>query len=96
MSKIFKYSRIVGEYHIGESDEYETEEFIYEVNDEDLLDEVVNILYKQYFKGDKAQPEKIKFEIRQLIKDNELLETFVENYEEDLKDIFEYEALGLC
>lgn len=98
MSKIFKYDRVIGEYYISASDEYEyeSEEFIYEVSDEDLMEEVVNIIYAQYFKGNKENAEQVKLGIKAMIKDNELLETLVENYEYDLKDIFENEALGLC
>jgi hypothetical protein len=102
MSKIFKYDRVIGEYYILASDEYEyeSEEFSYEVSDEDLMEEVVNIIYaeyfKGYFKGDKEKAEQVKLGIKAMIKDNELLETLVENYEYDLKDIFENEALGLC
>ena len=91
MSKVFTYSKIIGRVYLEGTDEYEEydEEFEYEVEDDELLDAVADIVLGVYFDGCDVS---IKEGLKDFIKDNGNLAELVEDYEDELKDIFRQEA----
>jgi hypothetical protein len=101
MSKTFRYTKFTGHYYCQYSDEWEQDgvEFDYEVEDEDLLPEIVNLLFEDYFESDKnyCDNEKsvkaIKENLKRMVEESELIEVFADQYEETLKEIFEQEAM---
>lgn len=74
----------------------EEDEFIYEPDNNDLLKEVAFLIYDDYFDDKKKQNinfiETITF-IEKFIYDFDLLDIIAENYEDELKDSFEREAI---
>lgn len=101
MSKTFTYTKITGRTYCGYSDEYEYDgvEFDYEVDKDQLLDEVVNLVFDDYFSknedisGFVGRTVSIKEGIRKFIEDYDLLDALVDDYEDWLKEIFEDEAM---
>lgn len=101
MSKKFKYTKITGHYFCIASDEWEEDgvEFDYEVEDKDLLPEIVNLLFDDYFGDDKEicdseeRTKEVKERLTRLIYESDLIGTFADQYEDILKEIFEEEAL---
>lgn len=101
MSKTFRYTKFTGHYYCQYSDEWEQDgvEFDYEVEDKDLLPEIVNLLFEDYFEGDKNYCDNeqvvkaIKENLKRMVEESELIEVFADQYEETLKDIFEDEAM---
>lgn len=93
MSKTFTYTKICeGVYNEGR-DDYEEYgfEFDYEVCNEDLLPEIVNLLIEDYFGT--GGGERLKHTLRCMINDLDLLDVLADCYEDSLKEIFEQEAL---
>lgn len=88
--KTFKYTKIIDRVYLKGSDEYEEvgADFDYEVNDDKLLGAVVELLIKEdrFSKGEENN-------LHNFIKEFDLLITLVEQYEEELKDMFEVEAM---
>ena len=101
MGKTFTYTKITGHYYCNYKDDWEEDgvEFEYEVENKDLLPEVVDLVFEEYFKADKVVYENegltklVKERLSEIIDNNYLVETFADQYEEDLKDIFEQEAM---
>ena len=101
MSKTFKYTKFTGHYYCQYSDEWEEDgiEFDYEVEDDELLPEIVDLVFEEYFGDDKAICESeertndVKERLMLLIEENDLIGAFADEYEETLKDIFEKEAM---
>ena len=93
MSKTFTYEKVVGRYFVERKDDYEEDfvEFDYEVCDEDLLSEIVDLLIEDYFGT--GGGERLKHTLRCMINDLDLLDVLVDCYEDSLKEIFEQEAL---
>lgn len=92
MSKTFSYTKITGHYYCQYSDEWEQDgvDFDFTVDDSQLLDAVVDMLYNEYFfKESFAARESLK----QMIEEQDLLETLVDGYEDKLKEHFEQDAL---
>ena len=89
MSKTFTYTKIDTVVYDSKRDKYEEYgyEFEYEVSDDDLLDQVVEFLKEDFSNSD------VKQTLKCLIKTLDLLDVFVECYEDSLKDAFEQEAL---
>ena len=87
--KKFTYTKITGHYYCQYSDEWEEDgiEFDYEVEEDELLNVVVDLLYYEYFEG-KIQKE----ELKTFIEEFDLLDKIADGYEEQLKEIFEKEA----
>ena len=56
MSKTFRYTKFTGHYYCQYSDEWEEDgvEFDYQVEDKDLVREIANLLFKDYFGDDKV------------------------------------------
>lgn len=99
MSKIFTYVFEGKGYYLQNSDEYvyDCEEFDYEVEDSDLLDEVVNLVFNEYFTNTELNDfakywGAVKDGLRQFIKDNDNLDELVEYYVDELKEYFREDA----
>lgn len=88
----FRYTKITNTYYLSDTDEWEEDgiEFDYDVDDEDLLNELVYLIKEDYFDGNE---EDIKKALKTLIKDLDLTNHLSDVYEDKLKDIFEQEAL---
>lgn len=88
MSITFTYTKITGQYYLDYTDEWEEYgvDFDYEVSEDKLLDAVVDLLKDEYLKNMKRE------EIETFIKDFDLLESLVESYIYELREMFEQEA----
>lgn len=101
MSKTFRYTKITGQYYLHYTDEWEEDgiEFDYEVEDEELLPEIVDLVFDDYFADDKVvcdseeKTKSVKENLRRLFEENDLIGVIVEQYESTLKEIFEKEAM---
>lgn len=100
MSKVFTYERTIESGLLEDSDELEefVEEFEYEVDEENLLDAVIELVYEDYFCKSKLSNNieyrsSVKQGLRRFIEYLGNLDDLVEEYESDLKDIFEQEAM---
>lgn len=101
MSKTFKYSKVVNSKYSPEIDETieETEDFEYEVEDEELLDAVADLLFDEYFSqtdlADRCDYRvMVKDGLKDIISDYDCLDKLVETHERELKDYFEAEAMN--
>ena len=100
MSKTFEYFKKTGELRdmLGEWDGDEGFEFEYEVEDDELLDAVVDLVYEDYFMKTELADRcdyavAVKRGLKKFIEDNDNLDELVEDYEDELKEYFEEEAL---
>lgn len=101
MNKTFTYTKIDKVVYDEERDDYEEYgvEFEYEVDNTQLLDEVVDLVFDDYFSknddisGYVGRTVSVKDGIKKFIKDYDLLDKLVDDYEDILKEIFEQEAL---
>ena len=99
MSKTFTYKKVISERYNSKTDEYEEEivEVEYEVEDAELLDAIVDFIYEDYFKEGEIVGRNYAWQVTQclhnFIQDNNLFDKFFKEYEKDLKDAFESEAL---
>ena len=84
--KTFTYIKITSSH----GDEEYGYDFDYTVESKDLLDAVVDIVYRQYFLD--CLWVAIKDNIRRFISDTDILDALVEYYEDELKDHFRAEA----
>lgn len=93
MSKTFNYEKVTGHYYCNYSDEWEEDyvEFEYEVEDDDLLPEIVDLLFEEYFDGI-GDKNATKEAIKKMLNENDLVEVFADLYEDTLKEIFEEAA----
>ena len=97
MSKKFTYTKITGVGEVCGSLEEYGEDFEYEVEDYKLLEAVADFVLKDFFYNVECEEEKVlKYSISKFIKDNDLLDNLVDNYEEDLKYYFEDDAFEWC
>jgi hypothetical protein len=94
MSKFFRYEKVTGHYFCQYQNDWElyTVEFDYEVADEDLLPEILQLLLEEYF-SDCENEDFIKQRLSKMIEENHLIEKFATRYEATLKEIFRQEAL---
>lgn len=99
MSKTFRYFKKTGEIRDrdGEWDGDEGYWFEYEVEDDELLEAVVDLVYEDYFSkiniADNCEYVfAVKKGIKKLINDYDNLDEYVEEYDSELKDYFEKEA----
>ena len=100
MSKTFRYTKFTKYHYCDYSDEWEEDgvEFDYEVDNEDLLPEIVELVFNDYFAENKVvcdseeRTNEIKETLSRIIDDNYLIDTLSDQYEDTLKDIFEKEA----
>lgn len=95
MSKKFRYTKFTKYHYCEFSDEWEEDgvEFDYEVEDEDLLPEIVDLVFEEYFSDRDYNEDLVKEKLQTIIYENDLIVTFADQYEERLKDIFEKEAM---
>lgn len=101
MSKTFRYTKFTKYHYCEFSDEWEEDgvEFDYEVEDRDLLREIVNLLFDDYFGDDKVicesgeRTKEVKERLARLIEENDLIGAFADEYEDTLKEIFQEEAM---
>lgn len=96
MSKTFRYTKFAKYHYCEFSDEWEEDgdEFDYEVEDRQLLPEIVDLLFNDYFADQQGIDEKlIKEKLSNIIEENYLIDTFADQYEDTLKEIFQDEAL---
>ena len=101
MSKTFTYTKITSQYYLDYTDEWEQDcvDFDYEVEDEDLLPKLSQILFNYYFRAHKEifdseeKEELFKRQLEQLIEENDLIEPLADQYEDNLKDMFEQKAM---
>lgn len=101
MSKTFRYTKITGQYYLDYTDEWEEDgiEFDYEVEDEELLSEIVDLVFEDYFADDKVvcnseeKTKAVKENLRRLFEENDLIGVISEQYESTIKEIFEKEAM---
>ena len=95
MSKKFTYTKFTGHYYCQYSDEWEQDgiEFDYTVEDKDLLPEIVDLVFDDYFGGVDGDKNAIKEKLKKLIDEQDFLEQLVDSYEDTLKEIFKDEAM---
>ena len=101
MSKTFRYTRVMSRAYDSYRDSYEDDgvEFDYYVSNDELLPVIVNILFEDYFEKNKQIAENkeliksVKASIKEMVMVNDLLDIFVEAYEDDLKEIFRDDAM---
>lgn len=101
MSKTFRYTRVMSRTYDSYRDSYEDDgiEFDYEVSNDELLPVIVNILFEDYFEKNKQIAENrelvraVKASIKEMVTVNDLVDIFVEAYEDDLKEIFRDDAM---
>ena len=89
----FTYTKITSSH----GDEEYGYEFDYTVEYEDLLDAVVDIVYRQYFLdclwvANKDNIRRFISDFKRFICDTDILDALVEYYEDELKDYFKDEA----
>lgn len=71
-------------------------DFDYEVDDNEIEEEIVNIIYNNYFKKhnfDKKQTKNIKKEIKEFISDYDLFDTLSKDLYDELEDSFRDQAI---
>ena len=97
MSKTFRYTRVTSRAY--DNCEEDGVEFDYRVDNEELLPAIVNILFEDYYEDNhqiiesKELTEAVKEGIRKMVKDNELIDTFADIYEDWLKEVFRNDAM---
>lgn len=103
MSKTFTYTRQCGPSQYSEElDEefYDTEDFEYEVDTEEIREALTNLIFDDYFaklpslEGNKDAIAETKKAIRNLIWDNDFEDDLSDAYEDDLKDYFQEDAFN--
>lgn len=103
MSKTFTYTRQCGPSQYSEElDEefYDTEDFEYEVDTEELRDALSELIFRDYFqkvpgiKENKDVAKEIKGSIYCFIWDNDFEDDLSDAYEDDLKDYFQEDAFN--
>ncbi len=102
MSKTFTYTRVIKSYYDRDLDETaeDTENFQYEVEDQEIEDAIVDITFHNYFKKIPMVTDKrehisaCKKAIAEFISEYDLYDILKKNegMEEDLKDYFENDA----
>ena len=86
----FTYTKVTGHYYCQYSDEWEEDgiEFDYEVEEDDLADAIVQLLQEDgYFEDVEID------DLKEFILNFGLVDKLADEYESELKDIFEQEAL---
>lgn len=97
MSKTFRYTRVISRAY--DNCEEDGVEFDYRVDNEELLPAIVNILFEDYYEGNRQISESkeltksLKEGIRKMVNDNELIDTFADIYEDWLKEVFRNDAM---
>ena len=96
MEKTFKYFRCTHAW----ADEVDGYDFEYTVDESDLLDAVVELIYEDYFYNKENDYcyevgfiTTVKKGIRKQIEQEDTLQDYVERYEDELKEYFEEEAM---
>jgi hypothetical protein len=96
MSITLRYEKITGSYYSDIcGNEYDCDEFDYEVSDSEVAKAIAEFLYEDYFGKDNFNEEaekKIKERLLGIIEDNFILNELAEAYEDALKDYFSDEA----
>lgn len=88
--KTFTYTKITGHYYCQYSDEWEEDgvEFDYEVEEDDLADAIVQLLQEDgYFEDVEID------DLKEFILNFGLVDKLADEYESELKEMFEKEAL---
>lgn len=101
MSKTFRYTRINSRCYDSYRDSYEEDgvDFDYSVDNDEMLPVIANFLFEDYFENNpqivenKELTKSIKEGIRQMIKENDLIDIFAETYEDGLKETFRDDAM---
>lgn len=101
MSKTFTYEVEKARHYVEKVDEYfcDCDQFDYEVEDDDLLDAVVDFVWADYYKNKSELSLTVNFEyevkkgLKKLIRDIDSLDYLASQYEDELKEYFEDEAL---
>lgn len=101
MSKTFRYTRITSRAYDSYRDNYEEDgvDFDYSVDNDEMLPVIADFLFEDYFEGNqqiiesKELTKSIKEGIRQMIKENDLIDIFAETYEDVLKEVFRDDAM---
>ena len=101
MTKTFTYERPVASAYLPETDENEefTEPITYEVDDEEITDALADLIFCDYFKKTELADRHdycvaVKSAIREILRGNDKVKgELADNYEQDLKDYFEADAL---
>ena len=101
MSKTFRYTKFTKYHYCEFSDEWEEDgvEFDYEVEDEHLLPEIVNLVFEDYLESNELYCDNeeivkaIKESLKRFIEESELIGVLADQYEDTLKEIFEDEAM---
>jgi hypothetical protein len=101
MGKVFTYTKLNSICFLEGSDEYEevSDDFEYEVDSIDLRNALSEIIFNEYFKKFKdlnSYKKLILNAISRFIFDREIEEELIEQYEDELKDYFEEEAMNDC
>lgn len=99
--KTFTYTKITGHHYCQWSEDWEEDgvDFDYDVEDEELLPEIVYLAFKEYFQDDEiiSKTEEVakavKKNLKNFIKENDLIGVLADQYEDMLKDIFKDEAM---
>jgi hypothetical protein len=102
MEKTFTYQVDTNRHYIASSDEYEYDsyELEYTVEDDDLKDAIVDILFDTYFSKEDAnsftlnQHIAVKKALKNFTDDNDNWENLAKDFEKELKEYFEEDALA--
>jgi hypothetical protein len=100
MSKTFYYTAIKEVVYLEDSDEYEEfgEDFEYEVEESQLVDAMVNILFREYYGKTEISDyceytDIVKKGLKGIIEDSCSIEKLAEDYEDKLKEYFKEDAM---
>lgn len=88
--KTFTYTKITGQYYLDYTDEWEEDgiEFDYDVEENDLADAIVQLLQEDgYFEDVEID------NLKEFILNFGLVDKLADEYESELKEMFEKEAL---
>lgn len=97
MDRVFTYTRITNQYYLDSTDEWEEdgEDFEYEPEYDDLVEQIAKIIYCVYNFKDSIDINKkynIIDKIKEFIVDFDFVDILFDEYYDELKDIFKDEA----
>lgn len=93
------YDFVTASYEVCGSTEEDTENYTYQIDDDELQDLIVDLVFKNLFKKEiratfnKEQVSQIKLAIKEMIEENDLWENYFEEWYYEIKQHFESQAL---
>ena len=93
------YDFVIASYEVCGSTEEEYENYLYQIDDDELQDLIVDLVYKNLFKKEiratfsREQITQIKLAIFEMIDENDLWESYFDEWYYEIKQYFEKQAL---